>query len=246
MGIFKFFKFNKKTHTDYLGNEEKADILILWRIGLNNFNTSSTIPSYIKYKYGADGEFRIKYLLEKGYIKTGHFEKNLSLLTIPEIKQKLKLKKIPISGNKSELLLKLRANFSKDEISDVFSKYAYVLTKSGEEKLASGIEVVNEHNKEYEPTIFGYNEVLVHNNSQLKRMADGQYEYYKILRGAKCLRHEEFENSRFLLSKAIVGSSCPPFDKDCTCTIVPVIDLVNFEKRSEEIRKLKKYLASKT
>ena len=42
-----------------------GDLILLWRIGFNNFTTESSIPNYFEYRYGVNAEDSLKLLIRK-------------------------------------------------------------------------------------------------------------------------------------------------------------------------------------
>lgn len=116
---------------------------------MHSFNRPH-IPRYWYYTYGLDYETYIKIFLKNDlfYIVT---ESNLSLLTVAELKNLLKTKKISQTGKKADLIKKVHENFTKDEIQSIpkTKLISLQLTEKGK-NLISDLQSSATHNLELE------------------------------------------------------------------------------------------------
>lgn len=122
-----------------------GDIIMLWRIGFNNFTTESVMPDYFEYRYGINPDESLKRLMDGGFILLGGVMDTLDLLNAPTIKRILKTKGLPVSGKKQDLVDRLVAHVSEDELSSLIPLRRYVATPSGLHILAKYDDVIQSH-----------------------------------------------------------------------------------------------------
>ena len=74
-------------------------------------------------------------LLEENYIRVSDTKESIAYLTIPDLKEILRTKKLKLTGRKSELLDRIFENFSDDELKGYVKNRRYILTELGTEEL---------------------------------------------------------------------------------------------------------------
>lgn len=77
----------------------------------------------------------INKLLEENYLRISDTKESIAYLTIPDLKEILRVKKLKLSGRKSELLDRIFENFSDDELEIYVKDRRYILTDLGTEEL---------------------------------------------------------------------------------------------------------------
>lgn len=74
-------------------------------------------------------------LLNENYLRISDTKESIAYLTIPDLKEILRVKKLKLSGRKSELLDRIFENFSNDELKGYVKDRRYILTELGTEEL---------------------------------------------------------------------------------------------------------------
>lgn len=74
-------------------------------------------------------------LLNEHYLRISDTKESIAYLTIPDLKEILRVKKLKLSGRKSELLDRIFENFSNDELKGYVKDRRYILTELGTEEL---------------------------------------------------------------------------------------------------------------
>ena len=77
----------------------------------------------------------INKLLEENYMRVSDIKESIAYLTIPDLKEILRTKKLKLTGRKSELLDRIFENFSDDELKGYVKDRRYILTELGAEEL---------------------------------------------------------------------------------------------------------------
>ena len=77
----------------------------------------------------------INKLLEENYMRVSDIKESIAYLTIPDLKEILRTKKLKLTGRKSELLDRIFENFSDDELKGYVKNRRYILTELGTEEL---------------------------------------------------------------------------------------------------------------
>lgn len=77
----------------------------------------------------------ISKLLNENYLRISDTKESIAYLTIPDLKEILRVKKLKLSGRKSELLDRIFENFSNDELKGYVKDRRYILTELGTEEL---------------------------------------------------------------------------------------------------------------
>lgn len=77
----------------------------------------------------------IKRLLKDNYLRISDTKESIAYLTIPDLKEILRIKKLKLTGRKSELLDRIFENFSDDELETYVKDRRYILTELGAEEL---------------------------------------------------------------------------------------------------------------
>lgn len=121
-----------------------GDIIMLWRIGFNNFSTESQIPAYFEYRYGVDANASIQLLLKLKVATKNTARESLDLLSIPLLKKILKANNLKASGLKQQLLD--RANQLSDSVLDAsFDIRRYQITEKGKKLLKKYESIILKH-----------------------------------------------------------------------------------------------------
>lgn len=127
-----------------------GDIIMLWRIGFDNFTNDASIPNYFEYRYGVDSDVSIQTLIDKGYVYQEDAKGSLDLLSMPLLKRILDLKGLKKSGNKRELLDRVLASFDAHELEHAFTLRRYRIQESGTLLLKKYNAIIQKHGpKEY-------------------------------------------------------------------------------------------------
>lgn len=122
-----------------------GDIVMLWRIGFNNFTNESWIPDYFEYRYGVNSDESLARLIDKGYVVEGGPRESLALLNGASVKRILKTKHLKVSGKKSELLERVLVNFTEDELAKLYPLRQYVATLEGRELINKYDDIIQTH-----------------------------------------------------------------------------------------------------
>ncbi len=122
-----------------------GDLIMLWRIGFDNFTNQSVIPSYFEYRYGVNSDESIKILLELKYAFLCNATDSLVELTSPQLKEILKPKKLKLTGKKNELITRIIENIKEDELKKMFTLRKFQITDLGREVLNSYPEIIKRH-----------------------------------------------------------------------------------------------------
>lgn len=77
----------------------------------------------------------IKRLLKDNYLRISDTKESIAYLTILDLKEILRIKKLKLTGRKSELLDRIFENFSDDELETYVKDRRYILTELGAEEL---------------------------------------------------------------------------------------------------------------
>lgn len=102
----------------------------------NKKTTDFQIPSYYaESAFGRNARPALARLLSKKYLEAGGLEKSIGLKTVPELKALLAARKLPVSGKKAELILRLMDNIPTDELEAMFPARVYEITEAGEDAL---------------------------------------------------------------------------------------------------------------
>ena len=120
-------------------------IIMLWRIGFNNFTTISDIPQYFEYRYGVDSHEAIATLRKLGYIRDCSATESLDILNVTQLKKILKKKSLPVSGKRDDVVGRVLEHFSEAELADAFAVRKYAITDSGKALLAKYDNVIQKH-----------------------------------------------------------------------------------------------------
>jgi len=122
-----------------------GDIITLWRIGFHNFTTETTIPAYLEYRYGVNSDEAIDLLTEKKYIYMCNATDTLPILTAPDVKRILEGEGLPTTGNKEELLARVRENIPEEKLAKLFTVRRYEITDEGEKILKKYDDIIQRH-----------------------------------------------------------------------------------------------------
>lgn len=99
--------------------------------------TDFVIPAYYSNSaFGKNLKPALERLLDGGYLSLGDLRQRISICTVPELKAVLDDRELKVSGNKSDLVSRILANFDEDEIEDRFPVNVYRITEKGTQALA--------------------------------------------------------------------------------------------------------------
>lgn len=127
-----------------------GDIIMLWRIGFDNFTNETSIPNYFEYRYGVNSDVSIQSLMDKGYVYQEDAKGSLDLLSMPLLKRILDLKGLKKSGNKQMLLERVLESFDEKELESAFSLRRYRIHEEGTALLKKYNAIIQKHGpKEY-------------------------------------------------------------------------------------------------
>ncbi len=122
-----------------------GEIVLLWRIGFNNYTNESHVVNYFEYRYGINHDDSIDKLLNEEYIRLSSAKETLDLITVPQLKRILKSKALPLSGNRLEILTRVLENCTDEELEDSFTLRKYVLLEKGKKVLAQYDDIIQKH-----------------------------------------------------------------------------------------------------
>ncbi len=144
----ELFPYNIVERSQMIKLEEgifPGDIIILWRIGFDNFTNMSVIPQCFEYRYGINSNDSVERLLKLKYAILCNATDSLVELTSLQLKNILKLKHLKVSGKKQELLDLIVDNFKEDELKNLFELRKYKITNSGKELLNTYSSIIKKH-----------------------------------------------------------------------------------------------------
>lgn len=99
--------------------------------------TDFVIPAYYDNSaFGKNLKPALERLLDGGYLSLGDLRQRISICTVPELRAVLADRELKVSGNKSDLVSRILANFDEDEIEDRFPVNVYRITEKGTQALA--------------------------------------------------------------------------------------------------------------
>ena len=101
---------------------------------LDGLEHTNNLPDYWKYNYGINPNIVSKKLLNNGLIEFKlDIERNISNLTIPQLKEILRSNNLSFGGKKSELISRILGNVDINTLEQKFSKKRFCLTFKGKE-----------------------------------------------------------------------------------------------------------------
>ena len=100
-------------------------VILLWRIGFDNFTTESTIPAYFEYRYGIHTDEAFKTLMQKGYVEMCSAKESISVINMTQIKRILGNYQLPKTGKRSDLVERVLDNLTEEELSQEFEVRRY-------------------------------------------------------------------------------------------------------------------------
>ncbi len=122
-----------------------GDIVMLWRIGFDNFTNESTIPDYFEYRYGISAEESLNRLRDGGFIEDTTAMESLNLLNAACVKRILRSKGLPVGGKKQELLERVYTHFTESELEELFSLRKYLATPAGRHLIGKYDDIIQAH-----------------------------------------------------------------------------------------------------
>lgn len=142
------FPYSKVERKQMIKTEEglfPGDIVMLWRIGFDNFTNESVIPNYFEYRYGVDYVESIERLTERNYIQLLDAANTIDLISAPIIKNILKEHNLKVTGKKQELVDRLLSELSVEALEKSFETRRYRITETGKEILVKYDDVIQKH-----------------------------------------------------------------------------------------------------
>ncbi|MBQ6997361.1 MAG: SAP domain-containing protein [Oscillospiraceae bacterium] len=135
--------------------------------------TNNTFQRFWYWQYSVtDPQAVLDSLFQRGFTKVGDLRSALERLTLPEIKDELKLLNQKTTGKKADLIDRLMAFGDPDALDEKYSERYYVLTSKGETELKDNQYVSYLHRNRY-MSVWEMNQ----------RIAQTQYPYRDILWG---------------------------------------------------------------
>lgn len=122
-----------------------GDIIMLWRIGFDNFTNESMIPDYFEYRYGVESNESKQRLIDGEYMFVGSVMDSLELQNAPTLKRLLKEAGLPVSGKKADLLNRVIAEIDEKTLAEKISTRRYVITKAGRQLLEKYGDIILRH-----------------------------------------------------------------------------------------------------
>ena len=122
-----------------------GDIVMLWRIGFNNFTTESSIPNYFEYRYGVNSSKSIERLIKINAIILEDAAKSLDIQNMTLLKRILKKHNLKLSGSKNELLDRVLDNIDEKQLEKEFTERKYSITDYGKTLLEKHYEIIEKH-----------------------------------------------------------------------------------------------------
>lgn len=114
----------------------------------NGKRTDHKVPPYYEESaFGRNAGPALERLLAGGYLQVSALEGNISLKTVPELKEILSAHKLKVSGKKSDLVRRLMDSLPEQELKRLFPVGVYIITEKGERarKPYSIVERSDEH-----------------------------------------------------------------------------------------------------
>lgn len=122
-----------------------GDLIMLWRIGFDNFTTESVIPAYFEYIYGLNIDASKATLLKLEYVLLCNATESLVELTSPQLKTILKTHNLKLTGKKHELIQRIIENITEEELEQLFTMRKFKITELGRKILNSYPEIIKRH-----------------------------------------------------------------------------------------------------
>lgn len=123
-----------------------GDVILLWRIGLNNFTNETHIPEYFEYRYGVDTNHSIQLLIDKGYVLIADIYDTLELISGTQLKGVLKKHGLKVSGKKDDLMTRVTQEINKEELEKEITTRKYLITEDGQKVLEKyQDEIIKKH-----------------------------------------------------------------------------------------------------
>ena len=122
-----------------------GDLILLWRIGFNNFTTESVIPNYFEYRYGVDSRESVALLMQLGMIRMGTSIETLDIIAVPILKKILEGNGLRKGGNREEILARVLDNVSEGDIGTYFTQRRYVILDKGRKTLDDNYDIILKH-----------------------------------------------------------------------------------------------------
>ena len=174
------------------------------------------------YEYSVEHPDEIlKSLKKRGFVQIGDIKSAIQHLTIPALKETLKAIGQKVTGKKADLVNRLLANASHEELDKKFPIRFFALTRLGQQELAENQYVPYLHRHKYmsiwemndrlyreNPKHLGYRDIIwqFFNEESLKHLERGDFSLYCCTRADMftfLLEEKKFERALFLLCEVI-------------------------------------------
>ncbi|MFH0401379.1 hypothetical protein ACHBIE_01175 [Streptococcus sp. A23] len=124
-----------------------GDIILLWRISLGSFETTTPYSKYFEYSYGIDGPAHMEQLIADGYACVETAFESLDHITSTAKKNILKAEGVTgLSKMKAaEVDQALKDHLTEEQLAPYFKVRGYALTEKGQAALDNHPEVIAKH-----------------------------------------------------------------------------------------------------
>lgn len=112
------------------------EVLVLDYAG-SYYTEGNSFQGFWWYRYGVrDVDKCLRSLLDRGFLQVGNLQSAIEKETATVLKEELKKYGLKVSGKKDELVQRLMAEVSQEELNSRFTKRTYQLTELGKQELA--------------------------------------------------------------------------------------------------------------
>ncbi|WP_449462814.1 hypothetical protein [Streptococcus suis] len=124
-----------------------GDIILLWRISLGSFETTTPYSKYFEYMYGINGPAHMEQLIADGYVYVESAFDSLDHITSTAKKNILKAEGVTgLSKMKAaDLDTALNDHLTEEKLAPYFTVRGYALTEKGRAALENHPEVLAKH-----------------------------------------------------------------------------------------------------
>lgn len=123
-----------------------GDVVLLWRIGFNNFTNETHIPDYFEYRYGVNAYNSLQLLMDKGYVVEWGVIESMDLIGAAQLKSVLKKYNLKLSGKKDDLIQRIIHEISETELEKEIKTRKYLITEDGQKVLDKYTdEIIKKH-----------------------------------------------------------------------------------------------------
>lgn len=99
---------------------------------INGLNHSNNLPDYWKYNYGINPNIVVPKLIQLGLLEFKvNIKENISILTIPQLKEVLRDNNLTVKGKKSDLIARILGNIDISYLENKFPEKRFLMTEKG-------------------------------------------------------------------------------------------------------------------